>query len=80
MPFAQRENFCTNYFIYGGMRKTRRKQLVEIKGRKTGRKLTRRIIIEFKLVEELQITHRDCPVLIMDSFLLIDTWNFQFYA
>ena len=53
MPFAQRENFCTNYFIYGGMRKTRRKQLVEIKGRKTGRKLTRRIIIEFKLVEEL---------------------------
>ena len=30
---------------------TRRKQLVEIKEQKTGQKLTRRIIIECKLVE-----------------------------
>ena len=37
--------------FFSGMRKTRRKQLVESKGRKTGRKLTRRIIIECKLVE-----------------------------
>ena len=32
-------------------RKTRRMQLVEIKGRKTGQKLTRRIIIECQLVK-----------------------------
>ena len=49
-----------------GMRKTRRKQLVEIKGRKTGRKLTRRTIIECKFDEKLQITHQDYPVLIRD--------------
>ena len=36
---------------------TRQKQLVEIKEQKTGRKLTRRIIIECKLVEQLQITN-----------------------
>ena len=34
-----------------GMRKTRRKQLVESIGRKTGRKLTRRTEIECKPVE-----------------------------
>ena len=44
---------------------TRRKQLVEIKGRKTGRKLTRRMIIKSKLVEYLQVTHWDDSVLIM---------------
>ena len=32
------------YFL--GMRKARQKQLVETKGRKTGRKLTRRIITD----------------------------------
>ena len=37
-------------------------KLVKIKRRKTGRKLTRRIIIECKL----QITRRDYPVLIID--------------
>ena len=41
-------------------------KLVEIKERKTGEKLTRRImIIECKLVEKLQITNRDYPVLIV---------------
>ena len=34
-----------------GYAETRRKQLVEIKGRKADRKLTRRIIIECILVE-----------------------------
>ena len=47
------------------MRKTRRKQLIEIEGRKTGRKLTRRMIIKCKLVEYLQITNWDDSVLIM---------------
>ena len=56
-----------------GIRKTRQKQLVEIKGRKTGRKLSRRIIIKCKLVEYLQITHWDDPVLIMVYFSLIDS-------
>ena len=51
---------------------TRRKQLIEIKGRKTGRKLTRRMIIKCKLVEYLQITHWDDSVLIMIQFSLID--------
>ena len=40
-------------------------QLVENKGRKTGRKLTRRMIIKCKLVEYLQVTHWDDSVLIM---------------
>ena len=44
---------------------TRRKQLVENKGRKTGRKLTRRMIIKCKLVEYLHVTHWDDSVLIM---------------
>ena len=51
---------------------TRRKQLVEIKRRKTGRKLTGRLIIKCKLVEYLQITHWDDSVLIMIKFSLID--------
>ena len=54
-----------NSDIKNGMRKTGRKQVVEKKGRKTGRKLTRRIIIECKLVE-LQITNKDYPVLIVN--------------
>ena len=37
---------------------THRKQLVENKGRKTGRKLTRRMIIKCKLVEFLRKTGR----------------------
>ena len=47
-------------------RKTRRRQLVEIEGRKTGRKLTRRILIECKLVEYLQIIHKGYTVLMME--------------
>ena len=39
------------------MRETSRMQLVKLRGRKTGQKLTRRII-ECKLVEYLQKTHR----------------------
>ena len=47
--FAQNQLFvmvCRKLF-----EKTRRIQLVEIKGRKTGRKLTGRMIIECKIVE-----------------------------
>ena len=61
----------TSILLAPGMRKTRRKQLAECNSskttrrRKTGRKLTRRMIIKCKLVEFLQVTHCDDSVLIM---------------
>ena len=42
------------------------KQLAETQGRIIGRKLTRRMIIKCNLVEQLQTTHRDNSVLIMN--------------
>ena len=58
-------HFCTVGYAENSSKTTRRMQLVEIKGRKSGRKLTRRMIIKCKLFEYLQITHWDDSVLIM---------------
>ena len=67
-PFASsplKQRVCGKLVENNSPNATRRKQLVENKGRKTGRKLTRRMIIKCKLVEYLQVTHWDDSVLII---------------
>ena len=68
MPFT----VCGKLVENNSTKATRQKQLVENKGRKTGQKLTRRMIIKCKLIEYLQIAYWDDSVLIMVSFSLID--------
>ena len=58
---------------------THRKQVVEFEGQKTRRKLTLRIFMECKLVEQLRrITHKDYPVLLMDKFCSLMREIFSF--